>query len=121
MADYESLTITTTDHVAVIELCRPELLNRFDTILHEEFGRALQEVADHREVRVAILCASGTAFSAGGDTALMETAMTDFRSRLSLIDEGRCEPGGCLMRSIPGPPRKSNWLEPNPTRRSPGC
>ena len=89
MSGYQSLTITTADHVAVLELSRPDLLNRFDTVLHEEFGRALQELADDGDVRVVILCAAGTAFSAGGDTALMETAMTDFRKRLALIDEGR--------------------------------
>lgn len=76
MSGYQSLTITTADHVAVLEVSGPDLLNRFDTVLHEEFGRALQELADDGDVRVVILCAAGTAFSAGGDTALMETAMT---------------------------------------------
>ena len=89
MSDYNALTITTSDYVAKLELCRPELLNRFDSALHAELGRALQQLADDRDVRVAILCAQGRAFSAGGDTALMESAMAEFGPRLALLDEGR--------------------------------
>ena len=89
MSDFEALTITIDGHVATLELCRPELLNRFDSILHKEFGRALQAIAEQRDVRATVLCAAGRAFSAGGDTKLMEAGMTDFASRLELIDEGR--------------------------------
>jgi enoyl-CoA hydratase/carnithine racemase len=86
---YESLTVCVSEAVAEVELCRPEVLNRFDSVLHREFGAALVELAADEEVLAVLLCSTGRFFSAGGDSALMTEAATDVRRRLALVDEGR--------------------------------
>lgn len=86
---YQTLTLTESDGVAELQLCRPELLNRFDSALHREFIAALEQLADSASVRAVLLSSTGRFFSAGGDTELMLSAAEDPQVRLTLIDEGR--------------------------------
>ena len=77
------------DDVLQVELCRPELLNRFDMALHRELGATLTELGADPDVRVVVLSSTGRVFSAGGDTAVMLEAAGDIAHRLGMIDEGR--------------------------------
>ena len=88
--DHEALTLTTPEPgVAEITLSRPELLNRFDPLLHRELGEVLRRIAGDREVRAVVLGSTGKAFSAGGDFELMRRAHDDPGFRAELVDEGR--------------------------------
>ena len=67
----QALNVTIADGVAVLEMCRPDLLNRIDTQLNDELEAAVIRCATLPEVRVAVLCSTGRVFSAGGDTERM--------------------------------------------------
>src|SRR5438270_3862526 len=86
---YTTLTIKHDDHVAVITLNRPELLNRFDDAAHVELTQALQEVRGKPGVRAIVLASTGKVFSAGGDFELMGVANRDLPTRIRIIDDGR--------------------------------
>jgi enoyl-CoA hydratase len=86
---YEALTLNVEDKIAHIQLCRPQLLNRFDMLLHREMLEALREVAAMQDVRATVWSSTGRFFSAGGDTQIMLDAAGDMGNRMALIDEGR--------------------------------
>jgi enoyl-CoA hydratase len=86
----QALTLEMVDHVAVVELCRPELRNRFDDTLHDALRDVLHSTARDPAVRALVIGSTGTVFSAGGDTARIlrhtdEDALTVMRA----VDEGR--------------------------------
>jgi enoyl-CoA hydratase len=89
MTDFQTVRLEHRDGVTQIELCRPEILNRFDMPLHRELSRVLTDLGSEEEVRAVVLVSTGRVFSAGGDTAVMLEAAGDLGHRLSLIDEGR--------------------------------
>ena len=89
MTQRQALELTMTGRVAQIRLCRPELLNRFDMILHREMADVLHELAIDQNVLAVVLCSTGRVFSAGGDTDVMLEAADNIAHRLSMIDEGR--------------------------------
>src|SRR5439155_58593 len=56
------------DHVAVVTINRPEVMNALHPPANEELSRVWDDVADDPDVRVAILTGAGDrAFSAGND------------------------------------------------------
>jgi enoyl-CoA hydratase len=83
---YEALTIERDGHLMVITLDRPELLNRFDLVLHDEFRAALVELKGDGEVRAAVLASTGKAFSAGGDFDMIRQAQGDEALRRELVE-----------------------------------
>lgn len=85
----EALTLERVDGVAEIRLCRPELLNRFDMLLHRELTETLDALASDPDVLVTVLSSTGRAFSAGGDVKVMLEAAGDIAHRMRMIDEGR--------------------------------
>lgn len=84
-----ALAVTRTDGIAEILLVRPELLNRFDPQLHVELTASLIELARDTSVRVVVLGSTGTAFSAGGDFALMEAAHADPSVRAEILGDAQ--------------------------------
>jgi enoyl-CoA hydratase len=82
------VTITVQDHVAELTLTCPNLLNRFDAELHEEFPHALPRLRATPGVRAVVLSAEGKVFSAGGDTELMRSINDDVVERTRSIDHG---------------------------------
>lgn len=89
MADTPALRQVAHGAVREIELCRPELLNRFDMQLHRELTAAFEALAADEEVRAAVLSSTGRVFSAGGDIEVMLEAAGDLALRMTMIDEGR--------------------------------
>lgn len=67
MTSYETLTLSYDGDIAEIRLTRPDCLNRFDALAHEELLQATSELKASRSVRAVILSADGKVFSAGGD------------------------------------------------------
>jgi enoyl-CoA hydratase len=89
MREFERLRIVQQGHVVEIRLTRPDIMNRFDAVLHREFLEALREVRSAENMRVILLTAEGRFFSAGGDFAYMLEQNADTTARTRGIDEGR--------------------------------
>jgi enoyl-CoA hydratase len=84
-----ALRVAYEGHVAEITLSRPEIMNRFDDVLHVELTEVLQSLRANRDVRAVVLASTGRAFSAGGDFELMRAAKADVQTRLRIIEDGR--------------------------------
>jgi enoyl-CoA hydratase len=89
MTAYAALTLSGKDGVAELTLSRPEVLNRFDSVLTRELREALLELRDDAQVRSVVLSSTGKHFSAGGDFESMLTANTDHNALMRQVDEGR--------------------------------
>lgn len=89
MTGYAALTLTRTGGVAQLRLSRPDVLNRFDSVLIGELGPALRELRDDPGVRAVVFSSTGKHFSAGGDTDSMLAANADHRELMRQVDEGR--------------------------------
>lgn len=75
---YEQLTFERRDHgVVVITLDQPEKYNAADEGMHAELARVWTEVDRDPDTRVAVVTGAGTAFSAGGDLAMVERMAGD--------------------------------------------
>lgn len=69
--EYTIFTIEKKDHVGWIWLNNPDKLNVMGPGFWEEFPRAVQDVAEDEDVRVAVIAGRGRAFSAGLDLKTM--------------------------------------------------
>ena len=86
---WESLTINGDGAVVTVTLNRPDLLNRFDSILHHEFVEALRDVRTHGEIRSVVLASTGKVFSAGGDFEAIRRVHDDPQHRREVLDQAR--------------------------------
>ena len=89
MTQWQALELNVQDRVAEIRLSRPELLNRFDMLLHGEMTDVLARLADDTDVLAVVLSSTGRYFSAGGDTEVMLEGADNIAHRLTMLDEGR--------------------------------
>ncbi|MCX2930109.1 enoyl-CoA hydratase-related protein [Mycobacterium sp. CVI_P3] len=88
--EFQGLTLTDRGSgVWEIALTRPELRNRFDNLLQVELATALRRLGDDDAVRAIVLGSTGSAFSAGGDFALMRAAHDDDEVRSETVAAGR--------------------------------
>jgi 2-(1,2-epoxy-1,2-dihydrophenyl)acetyl-CoA isomerase len=83
---FETLTLTQSGGVARLALNRPDRLNSFNTVQHEEFLTALRRVATDTSVRAVLLTGAGRAFCAGQD--LSDTDENGDVSGLANVLEG---------------------------------
>ena len=71
MNQYESLSLTLENHIATVQLNRPEKANAMNLAMWQEIRQAFEWVDTTPEVRVAILTGAGKLFSAGIDLQMM--------------------------------------------------
>ena len=64
---YETILYEKADGVATVSLNRPDKLNAFDGLMHEELHEALDGVTADDETRCVVLRGEGRGFSAGAD------------------------------------------------------
>jgi enoyl-CoA hydratase len=76
-------------HVATLRLNRPDVLNRFDAVMHREFAIVLGQLKARQDIRALVLASTGKVFSAGGDFELMRRMHDDLQFALRTMDEGR--------------------------------
>ena len=86
---WESLTIGWEGAVATVTLSRPDLMNPFDSVLHQEFVEALQTVRMNDEIRAVVLASTGKVFSAGGDFDAIRRVHDDSQHRRDVLDQAR--------------------------------
>ena len=63
--DYDTISVTVTDSVGVIQMNRPEMMNALNRQMRAELTHALRDVATR--ARVMVLTGSGRAFCSGQD------------------------------------------------------
>ena len=66
----ERLQISVTDHVAHVQLNRPDKLNAVDKAMFDELGTAGEQVAAESGVRAVVLSGAGDNFCSGIDVSL---------------------------------------------------
>lgn len=64
---FKTIKYDISNAVAVLTLNRPDSLNSFNTLMHEEVRQAMKDVRDNTEVRCLVLTAVGRGFCAGQD------------------------------------------------------
>ncbi len=74
-SSYQHLRIEVQDHIAVLTMNRPEVLNATNGQLHYELSRIWVDIGDDPEVRVALITGAGRAFSAGGDLNVLRNTV----------------------------------------------
>ncbi|MGZ0229933.1 MAG: enoyl-CoA hydratase/isomerase family protein, partial [Acidimicrobiales bacterium] len=65
--DYETMTVSTGDGVAIITMNRPEKLNAMNRTFFRELPAVMAQLSADPGVTAAVLTGAGRAFSAGGD------------------------------------------------------
>ena len=68
---YQSLDLHIADHVAHLQLNRPQALNAMNKDFWREFPQAIDAISQDESVRVVVLSSTGKHFSAGLDIALL--------------------------------------------------
>ncbi|MEV5753645.1 enoyl-CoA hydratase/isomerase family protein [Actinoallomurus sp. NPDC052308] len=87
---YERLRIDwARDGVLRITISAPERLNAVDATGHRELAQIWRDADADDEVRAVIVRGAGTAFSAGGDLAMIEDMMADYDVRSRVLREAR--------------------------------
>ena len=67
MSGYETIQVTTTDHVMTLTLNRPDVLNAFNDVFSSEMSDALKTGERDPDVKVLVITGAGRAFSSGQD------------------------------------------------------
>jgi len=73
----DTLRLTQQGPVATVCLARPQVHNAFHPTMVAELAAVLDELSGDRSVRVVVLAAEGTSFSAGADLAWMQQSAHD--------------------------------------------
>jgi len=71
VSDYQSFVVELNDHIAHVQINRPQKLNAMDAAFWSEIIEIFQWVDDTDEVRVVVLSGAGAHFSSGIDLALL--------------------------------------------------
>ena len=69
--DYKCFTVTIEDHIAHIELNRPEKRNAMIAEFWEELPKAVRKIDDEAAARVIVISSTGPIFSAGIDISML--------------------------------------------------
>ncbi len=90
VADYQHLLFERrANGVLLITINRPDRLNATDEVLHNELCRVWPDVSVDPETRVAVITGAGRAFSAGGDLAMVQSQVGNFRKVAAIMEEAR--------------------------------
>ncbi|MCO5995422.1 enoyl-CoA hydratase/isomerase family protein [Actinoallomurus rhizosphaericola] len=87
---YERLRIDwAREGVLRVTISAPERLNAVDATGHRELAQIWRDADADDEVRAVLVRGEGTAFSAGGDLAMIEDMMADYEVRSRVLREAR--------------------------------
>lgn len=70
--NYSTLKLEQHQHVAHVQLNRPDVMNSLNQELADDFYHCFNELNKNREVRVIVLSGAGRAFCAGGDVSFLK-------------------------------------------------
>jgi enoyl-CoA hydratase len=87
-SEYEHLLFERrANGVLLITINRPEVYNATNARLHWELSRVWLDISDDDETRVAVITGAGKAFSAGGDLAMLEGQLGNFKEIHAISNE----------------------------------
>ncbi len=84
MNRFETLTVAVSDHVASLDLNRPEKANSFDKTMWRELRAAFEQIDHMDDVNVVVLGGAGKHFSAGIDLVYL----AEIQQQLRQLAEG---------------------------------
>jgi len=87
-SEYVGLTIERVEHLAIVTLTRPEVMNRIDDTMHVELTNAFRDRDRISDIRAVVLASTGKHFSAGGDFDLMMMKHDDIQVRWAHAADG---------------------------------
>jgi len=89
-ASYERLKVEwAAPAVLRVTITAPGKLNAVDMTGHRELAEIWRDIDADDEVRAVVVRGAGTAFSAGGDLAMIEQMMADYEIRSRVLREAR--------------------------------
>ncbi len=74
----ETLSVTIENHIAHIELCRPEALNSMIPVFWHELPSTLRKLDEQSAARVIVISSQGKHFSAGMDLSVFAQMSKDY-------------------------------------------
>ncbi|MEC9341150.1 MAG: enoyl-CoA hydratase-related protein [Pseudomonadota bacterium] len=86
---YETIAVSRAGRILTVTMNRPDVLNATDAVLHRELAEIFDDVAQDEDADIVILTGAGRAFSAGGDTAWMQTMIDDPAIWRRTVREGK--------------------------------
>ncbi len=100
---YQTLLYETAEGIARLTLNRPERLNSFNTLMHEEVRDALTRVQGDATCRVLVLTGAGRGFCAGQDLGDRAVVPGGTATDLGESIEQRYKPLVLTLRALPIP------------------
>lgn len=86
--DFECIIYEKQEHLAVIKLNRPKVLNAMNKQLWLDFQSALEDAGEDTDIKVLIITGQGRAFSTGADLKESKTrSLEDYRKYLEELQE----------------------------------
>ena len=87
-ADYEHLRFERLDHgVLRMTLHRPERMNAAHEPMHTELARVWTDIHRDAETRAVVVTGAGSAFSAGGDLAMVQRLSGNYPAVIAMLQE----------------------------------
>ncbi|HEY2659286.1 MAG TPA: enoyl-CoA hydratase [Caulobacteraceae bacterium] len=83
---YQEILYAVQDGVAVLTLNRPDRLNAWTGVMHQEVKAAMRAASDDEAVRVIVLTGAGRGFCAGADMQNLQTIQGGDRSAATQAD-----------------------------------
>ena len=80
---YETIAVTREGRILTITMNRPEVLNATNAVLHKELSEIFYDVNLDEDADIIIFTGAGRAFSAGGDTAWMQTMIDESQQHVN--------------------------------------
>lgn len=77
MSDYSAFKVGLTDHIAHVQISRPEKINAMNAAFWSEIIEIFQWIEDTDEVRVVVLSGAGKHFSSGIDLTLLASVANE--------------------------------------------
>lgn len=101
--NYTAVKIERNGHIATITLNRPERMNAVNSVLADDFHRALDELAEEIDIRVIIVTGEGRGFCAGADVNQMADSLDGRSTKFESKYASGVSPLAPHLRSIPQP------------------
>ena len=93
---YKTLAVSRENRILTVTMNRPDVLNATDATLHRELSEVFYDLNLDQDADIVILTGAGRAFSAGGDTAWMQTMIDDPAIWRRTVIEGKRIVNGIL-------------------------
>ena len=87
MADYQQITRDLKDGVLTLTLNRPDRLNAWTDVMHNEVKHAIVAAGQDEAVRVIVVTGAGRGFCAGADMDVLQGIQGGARERLAEAEE----------------------------------